>query len=142
MTTLYTIGYQRRTHEQILEALRKNGIALLIDVRDVPWSRKRGFSKSKLAEAMEAGGVTYEHRRALGSPATVREIWKKDLDAGRAAFTALAHESKIESIDALTETAQSQPTAILCLEEDPHTCHRSIVAALAAERGGLTIVDL
>jgi hypothetical protein len=45
----------------------------LIDVRDVPLSRKPGFSKSALQANLEAHGIAYVHLKGLGDPKPGRE---------------------------------------------------------------------
>ena len=58
---LHTIGYEGSSIEDFLATLTHVGIDLLIDVRDVPISRKKGFSKNGLAQQLRAQGVDYLH---------------------------------------------------------------------------------
>ena len=44
------------------------GVERLIDVRELPISRRRGFAKTALGEALAAEGVEYLHMRSLGNP--------------------------------------------------------------------------
>ena len=44
MPNLYTIGYQGQTIEQFLDTLLAHGIEHVIDVRQLPFSRKADFS--------------------------------------------------------------------------------------------------
>jgi uncharacterized protein (DUF488 family) len=99
-------------------------------VRDVPISRKQGFSKSNLREALFANDIQYVHLKGLGDP-------KPGRDAARS-----GNFKKFESIFSahmLTATAQADlKTAIeiareskaclLCFERDCRHCHRTIVA--------------
>lgn len=41
----YTIGYEGSRVEDFLRVLKQAGIETLIDVRDLPLSRKRGFKE-------------------------------------------------------------------------------------------------
>ena len=43
--TVLTIGYQGRTLDELVGLLRAERVVALVDVRDVPWSHVRGFSK-------------------------------------------------------------------------------------------------
>jgi len=46
MTTLFTIGYERKTRAEFLDALTRAGVAMLIDVARSRSSRRPGFSKT------------------------------------------------------------------------------------------------
>ena len=56
MTVLRTIGYEGATLAAFLAALAQAGVTTLIDVRDAPISRKKGFSKTDLAAALRTAG--------------------------------------------------------------------------------------
>ena len=47
---LYTIGYQSKSIDDFISRLRNHDISTLIDVREVPISRKKGFSKTVFSE--------------------------------------------------------------------------------------------
>jgi uncharacterized protein (DUF488 family) len=49
-------------------ALRKAGVALVLDIRAAPVSRKKGFSKTPLAKHLAEAGIGYRHLRGLGTP--------------------------------------------------------------------------
>ena len=55
--TITTIGYEGSTIGDFVAALRHASINVLIDVRELPLSRKKGFSKNQLAE--DSGRVRY-----------------------------------------------------------------------------------
>ena len=46
---LYTIGYKGRAADAFVEYLVGSGVEVLVDVRELPVSRKRGFSKTTLS---------------------------------------------------------------------------------------------
>ena len=47
---IFTIGYEGATVDGFIGALRKAGVALVLDIRAAPVSRKKGFSKNPLAQ--------------------------------------------------------------------------------------------
>lgn len=49
-------------------ALREAGVALVLDIRAAPVSRKKGFSKTPLAQHLSEAGMGYRHLRGLGTP--------------------------------------------------------------------------
>ncbi len=133
---IFTIGYEDSTVGDFLEALKKAGVERLIDVRAIPNSRRPGFSKTPLRNALAEESIDYVHLRALGTPAD-----------GRAAARAGKHEElkriyagQLELPEAMAQAAQmvelaaEKPTALLCYEREPAHCHRSLlIAAVAPE---------
>jgi hypothetical protein len=71
--SFYAIGYEGSVLEDFVATLRSAGVETLIDVRDVPLSRKPGFSKSALQANLEAHGIAYVHLKGLGDPKPGRE---------------------------------------------------------------------
>ena len=142
---LLTIGYQGTTLAGFVAALRAHGVEVLVDARDVPWSRKPGFSKPSLAPAIEKAGFVYVHLQALGNPAEGRDVAR----AGRRDEFERVMKTRLDSPDgqdALAEAASLAttrgPICLLCLERDPVCCHRAFVAARLKRRTRLAVRDL
>src|SRR5260221_14335952 len=68
MKKLFKVGYEGSKPSDLFASLQDSGVTLLIDVRDVPISRKPGFSKTSLAQGLEAAGIRYLHLKGLGDP--------------------------------------------------------------------------
>ena len=137
-TRLYTIGYQGASVEGFIAALKAAGVETLIDVRAVPASRRREFSKRNLAASLEAAGLTYVHLVGLGNPKEGRDAAKAGrLDDYRRIYTAhLDTKAAQQSLTHAAEIAAASPSCLMCLEADPAFCHRSMAASrLAAEWG-------
>jgi uncharacterized protein (DUF488 family) len=133
------VGYEGRTIDGFVADLVRQGVSRLVDVRLTPLSRKRGFSKSALMEALATAGIAYEHRAVLGNPRDNRAGFAgSDDDRGRARalFAArLRQPESIEVIEALAAAAGRERLAVLCFEADQHRCHRDVVLAEMARRG-------
>jgi uncharacterized protein (DUF488 family) len=143
-STLFTIGYEKAGIDDFIATLEKAGVTLLIDVRELPISRKKDFGKSKLAQHMERAGVTYRHMKVLGTPKAGRDAAKA---GNRDRFWQIfdRHMQGAEATAGVAEAAQlagKQPACLLCLERDPAICHRSLVAARIAEITGQRIEHL
>ena len=69
MMRIFTIGYEGATMSEFLAALRNAGVERVIDVRAIANSRRPGFSKTPLRNALAEVGIDYVHLRALGTPA-------------------------------------------------------------------------
>lgn len=80
MSDLFTVGYESTELQLFIDCLIENRVTVLIDVRDFPISRKRGFSKKSLAEALLQAGINYEHWRQLGAPKEIRHELRQTKD--------------------------------------------------------------
>jgi len=140
---LFTVGYEGRTLEGFLAALTAARIELLADVREAPISRKRGFSKSALADALRSAGIDYVHLRVLGCPKPIRDAHKADHDWARYTHDFLAHlRQQGPALETLAGLALARPTAVMCFEADFNRCHRTYVARAIADRAGAVVAHL
>ncbi|MCB9946560.1 MAG: DUF488 domain-containing protein [Rhodospirillaceae bacterium] len=144
MTTVFTIGYERASPEEVVQALKAAGVTVLADVRAVPNSRRRGFSKRALTAAMEDAGLHYRHFVALGNPKEGREAGHAGrMDDFRRIFAAqLATDAAGAALQDLADLVEREQVCLLCYEADADHCHRSIVAAALGSRMALDIRHL
>ena len=139
---IFTIGYEGVTQAEFLAALKGAGVARVIDVRALPLSRRPGFSKTPLKNALAEVGIDYVHLKALGTPPEGREAARK----GRHDELKRIYAGQLELPEAIVagaqmrELAAEKPSALLCFERAPEGCHRSLLLkAIAAEA---EVVDL
>jgi uncharacterized protein (DUF488 family) len=127
---VYTIGYEGASIEQFVQTLKAVGITMLADVRAVPVSRKKGFSKSALRARLEEESIGYIHFVELGDPKPGRDAAKAgQLDTFRRVYSRHLRKNESESaLRSLVELVSNQPTCLLCFERDPVCCHRSLIA--------------
>jgi uncharacterized protein (DUF488 family) len=145
--SLWTIGYERLLPPELVAELLAAGVRRLIDVRYRPQSRRAGMSKTRLGELLAEHGITYEHRRALGTPPDIRWFYKNRQEAeGARRFAEHIEADETGALDALAEELRSSsapPTALLCLEADPAVCHRRVIADhLRTRVPDLGVIDL
>ncbi|HEY0721842.1 MAG TPA: DUF488 domain-containing protein, partial [Gammaproteobacteria bacterium] len=76
--TIYTIGYEGLDIDGFISVLEEHGIDTVIDVRELPLSRKPGFAKKSLANHLQLSGVEYIHIGELGCPKPVRDRYRED----------------------------------------------------------------
>jgi uncharacterized protein (DUF488 family) len=141
---LYTIGYEKALLKDVVSTLAAAGVAILVDVRDRPISRRPGFSKRQLAAAIEEAGMRYVHLQALGTPpegrlAGRRREWDR--------FWGIVEEklARPEAELALQEggeIAKAAPSCLLCYEADWQICHRCRVAEILVQRHGFAVSHL
>lgn len=131
---IFTIGYEAATMNDFLQALTNAGVERVIDVRALPLSRRPGFSKTPLSNALAEAGIDYVHLKALGTPAAGREAARK----GRHADLARIYAAQLDLPEAIIaagqmlELAAEKPSALLCFEREPSGCHRSLLLKAVA----------
>ena len=140
MTTIHTIGHSTHPVERFLELLKGAGVRRLVDVRTAPGSRKHPqFGRDALSATLRDAGITYEWwGEVLGG-------WRKPKPESR--HTAMRSEGFRgyadhmeserfrEALDALLETREETPTAVMCAEGLWWRCHRSMLADAVVARG-------
>ena len=140
----YTIGYEKAALAPFIDALRTSGVQRVIDVRDLPLSRRAGFSKRPLSNALAQAGIAYTHLKPLGTPpegraANKRRQWPIFWQIVEARLQTPEAQHALEHAAALAADA---PTALLCYEADPCICHRLRVGQLMCDAHGFTMVHL
>jgi uncharacterized protein (DUF488 family) len=126
---LFTVGYEGRSPLQLVSLLKEHGVERLVDVRDRPYSRRKGFSAVALFELLRKEGITYEWAQELGNPDEIRAMWKNgELDKGRREYRKLLQNGRRAHVRKLVDLTGIDRLAILCLEAEHEVCHRSIIA--------------
>jgi len=127
---LYTLGYQGVDVNVYVQKLKAAGVGIVADVRETPWSHKRGFCKNILSTELLKAGIEYVHVRSAGNPKSNRrtapdlaeclkryEIYLRDNPAG------------VNDLIQVVRTAASRnrTVCLTCFEKDVKDCHRSIL---------------
>jgi len=141
---LFTIGYEGKTLDEFLGELAQAGVEAVLDVRAVAASRRPGFSKTALSNALAERGIGYRHFRALGTPSDGRTAAR----AGKVAEMRRIYAVHLETPEAELQMAQAieaaaeRPSALLCFEAEAPGCHRTMLAERILERTPFEVVDL
>lgn len=127
--TIFTIGYEGLNIGAFVSLLTEHGIETVVDIRELPLSRKPGFSKTALATTLGHSGLEYVHMVKLGCPKPVRNEYRIDGDWKRYTAGFLKYlKTQKDAVAELAELAQSSTCALLCYEADFNFCHRLMVA--------------
>jgi uncharacterized protein (DUF488 family) len=132
--TLFTLGYSGRTPETFLANLQAAGVLSLLDIRQNPVSRKKGFSKKALEAFLQQHGIAYLHFPALGVPKPLRDRLKTGWNRQeyfKAFQTYLADCQEV--LQRVLQLNRTSSCCLLCREAVPEECHRTIVAARLQE---------
>jgi len=140
---LYTIGYEGSDIRAFIACLRAAGVEMLVDVRELPLSRKRGFSKVALSTALRIARIGYVHTRSLGCPREIRVRYRSDASWSRYTRDFLAYlATQQEAVDDLAAMARETSSCVMCFEADHASCHRTYVARAAHDAGAPVVAHL
>jgi len=141
---LWSAGYEGRDIDSFVASLLDSRISVVADVRLTPISRKKGFSKTRLGEALAEAGIEYTHLRGLGNPKDNRApFWEGRLDVGRARFREVLRSEEAQSdLERLAEHARQSRVAVLCFEKDESRCHRQVVLETVRKRAAVPVIPL
>lgn len=142
---LFTIGYEGMALDGFVARLKNFAIDCLIDVREIPISRKYGFSKSGLTQRLDRENIHYVHFKELGSPKPIRQKLKINRDY-LAFFKKMDKHltNKKEAIENAYSYVVDNTCCLMCFEHIAEQCHRKIVAIKIKEWGGngLRIINI
>ncbi len=143
---LLTLGHGTLDGEQLVDLLDGAGVALVLDVRSFPASRRHPqFAREQLEQYLPAGGIAYRWDRRLGgfrkpSPDSPNTALRNPAFRGYAdhmdtpEFTA--------ALDALLADAAARPAAVMCSESLWWRCHRRLLADAATLLHGTDVRHL
>lgn len=126
---VFTIGYEGSELSAFINRLVDAGVETLVDIRDLPSSRKKGFSKKALSEALEACGIKYLHLKSLGDPREGRLAARAgDHDRFVSVFTRhMATPAAQAALHELAHLVKTTRACLMCFERHHRGCHRKIV---------------
>jgi uncharacterized protein (DUF488 family) len=136
---LWTIGHSTHPLPLFLAMLRSFRIARVVDVRTVPRSRHNPqFDQTALPATLSATGIAYTHRADLGglrqpSPQSVNTAWRNASFRGFADY--MQTDAFAAAVAWLAEAARHERIAIMCAEQLPWRCHRSLISDALLVRG-------
>lgn len=141
---VYTVGYEGRSIDGLLDHLLRSGVHRLIDVRKNALSRKYGFAGKTIQRVCSDVGIEYVHVPALGIPSSMRA----DLST-QAAYDRLfdRYEAEIlpgsaESIQHVADLCGERASALMCFEASHCQCHRGRLSVQVSQHSGLEVRHL
>jgi uncharacterized protein (DUF488 family) len=141
--TLFTFGYEGHAIDGFIARLKKAGVTVVVDVRELPLSRKKGFSKTVFATMLTKAGIAYRHEPVLGCPKPIRNQYKSDGNWQRyeKAFNNYL-ATQATAVAELAKFSKISRACLVCFEADFNFCHRSLVARAASTAGGASVIHL
>ena len=138
LNPISTIGHSTHSIDRFLELLTQHEIAAVADVRSVPASRYAPqFNREALRRALEASGIRYVF---LGKELGARSSDPRCYVDGKVQYACLARSAEFASgIDRLVDGASRGRIAIMCTEQEPLECHRTVLLSRVLTERGLNV---
>lgn len=139
---MWTIGHSNQLLEKFIEQLERFSIAVLVDIRRFPGSRKfPHFNREPLSMSLNLSGVNYHWLEGLGGRRKAVEASNTNNDAWQnKSFRNYADYMQTEEFQAafleLEQIAKTDRTAIMCSESVYWRCHRRLVSDYFTASGG------
>ena len=132
---IYSVGYEGMTVDGLVERLRGSQVSVVVDVRLNPSSRRPGFSRRQLSEALTKAGIEYVHEKELGNPRDNRASFRTgEPTEGRERMRSILSNGASDALARVVELASKKRIAVLCVEREHDRCHREVIAEMAVER--------
>ena len=137
-TTIFTIGFTKKSARQFFGMLQEAGVRLVVDIRLNNESQLAGFTKKEdLGYFLKAvANIDYVHRPDLAPSKEILDAYKKKqlnwADYERR-FLALMIERKAEDLVSRTDLDRA---CLLCSEPKADKCHRRLVAEYLRSKWG------
>jgi len=142
--TIYTIGYEGLPIDEFITRARNNKIDVVIDVRELPWSRKNGFNRNALHRRFEEEKISYFNFTELGSPRPTRnKLYEKHNYVEFFKSYSIYLSNYVESLMDIITISRKMRICLMCYEADIQKCHRKIITDKLRELDkGLKIASL
>ena len=123
---LYTYGHSAHQFSYFLSLLTNNAISAVCDVRSTPYSRRHPqYNKETLSRALKNEDIAYVF---LGKELGAKHPDPDCIIDGKVQFELIANKPVFASgLQRVIEGTKQYNVALLCAEEDPLTCHRTIL---------------
>jgi uncharacterized protein (DUF488 family) len=129
---VWTVGHSTHALDAFVELLSAHEIALLVDVRTAPGSRRHPhFGADALASSLPGRGMAYRRMPALGGwRRTVADSpnggWRNESFRGYADY--MMSSEFAAALAELREVAATRRTVLMCAEALWWRCHRRLIA--------------
>src|SRR5579862_961111 len=143
---LLTFGHGTASAEQMTDLLRDACVAVLIDVRTAPGSRRHPHvARAELERWLPEAGICYRWDKRLGGlrkagPDSPDVAWQEDMFRGYAGHMRTAGFSA--AVDELLAGAGTEVTAVMCAESLWWRCHRRLLADYVSQVRGVPVRHL
>jgi len=139
--TVLTLGHSSHPLEHFVALLQRHDAELVADVRSIPYSRRHpAYNRESLERSLPEQRIGY---RFLG-----RELGAKSPDPacivdGRVDYRRIAASSAFQAgLAAVITTARTLRVVLLCAEQEPLACHRTLLVARELVARGVAVAHI
>ena len=128
-TQVFTVGHSNHSAETFVSMLQRHQIGAVVDVRSTPYSRfVPQFDRKSLGALLKQANVVYVYMgRELGGRPSEADQYD---DHGQVCYRSVAETASFQSgLERVLEGAGKYRVALMCSEEDPLDCHRTLLVA-------------
>lgn len=137
--SIYTIGHSNHLIGRFIQLLQKYNIEVLVDIRSNPYSKHSPqFNSRNIREEIITSGIKYLYLgKELGGKPKGKDFYDSK---GNIIYSHLG-ESQIfrKGLCRLEKGLDKYKIAIMCSEEDPNKCHRSLLVGRALVANGIIL---
>ena len=137
--TVLTVGHSSHEPAEFLRLLQTHDVTAVADVRSAPYSRyAQPFNREPLAQYLKNHGIAYVFLGAeLGGRVDDPSCYD---DKGRLQYREVAKKAVFEDgIDRVIDGASRYRIALMCTEQDPLDCHRTLLVARALDERRIAV---
>ena len=137
-----TVGHSNHSLEDFAALLFRHRVAVVADVRSVPYSRRHPqFSRRVLEDALRERGLRYLFLGAeLGARSQDPSCYDED---GRVQFSRVARTDLfLRGIERVLDEAAGSRITLLCAERDPANCHRTMLVVPVLRQRGVGVTHI
>ena len=134
-STIFTIGFTKKTAEEFFRLLREAQVQKLIDIRENRVGQLAGFAKyPDLPFFLDRIlGIAYDYQPIFAPSPEIRTAYRKTRDWAQfeKSFRELMMQRRV--LDDVDSASFEGKVALLCSEAEPDRCHRRLVAEMLAQ---------
>jgi uncharacterized protein (DUF488 family) len=132
ISTIFTIGFTKKTAEEFFRLLQEAQVQRLIDIRENRVGQLAGFAKyPDLAFFLDRIlGIAYDYQPIFAPSPEIRTAYRKTRDWAQ--FEKSFRELMVQRgvLDGVDPASFEGKVALLCSEAEPDKCHRRLVAEM------------
>ena len=139
---VFTIGHSIHSLEKLISLLNANRVEVLVDIRSQPFSHKvPHFNKDNLEKEIKNSGLKYLFLgKELGGRPTGKEFYDAE---GFVLYSSIAESNDFKhGIERVMKGIKDFRVALMCSEENPLNCHRSLLVGRVLSYRKVTVFHI
>jgi len=138
MNPIYTIGHSNHSWDDFVGLLKMHAINAVADVRSHPYSRYcPQFNREAVCNALREEGIRYVY---LGRELGVRRRGDEYYENDKVRYERIARSDVFrQGLARLLKGCRTHRIALMCAEQDPLGCHRTVLVARELDKKGIAV---